>query len=414
MQISPRIIAPALFASVMAIYVAHSAFPAAQRLTGGFMAYYVAAQSVRAGTGGARLYDEEWFASEVMEASHGRVTDSYLANPPTLAVAWLPFAYFSVEASRRVWIALDVLFLAVALWLIAVELDWAQRPWAVLALSAAATLAVPTREQIYLGQMYACLLLLHVIGWRAYIHGRSALTGAALGLAMALKLSGWPIGVLMLAKRRWSMAGWALATAGIVALLSLPWVGLDAWRTFILEAIPRTLHWAAATLTAYQDTTGFWQHLFRYDARLNPHPLSNAPALATLLTLSTAVGACIALVACTRTASVAFAGAVALTELLSPAAEQYHYIIMVLPLAVLWHQAWRSNYWPLGCAALAATLLIACPIDYKSVHPVWAILHNYPRLLGGWLAFAALLYGDRMGGIALGDARTAAAQVTVR
>jgi hypothetical protein len=334
-----------------------------------------------------------------MQASHGTVTDTYLANPPTLAVAWLPFAYLPVEASRRLWLALDVLCLALALWLIAVELDWSQRPLATFALSALVIVAVPTREQTSLGQMYACLLLIHVIGWRAYIHRRNAFAGAALGIAMALKLSGWPIGLLMLGRRRWSAVGWAVVTAAAGALVSLPWVGLDAWRAFLLEAIPRTLHSAAATLTAYQDTTGFWQHLFRYDAELNPHPLLHAPALAALLTLGSAAGACVALLACTRTASVGFAGAVALTELLSPAAEQYHYVIMVLPLAVLWHQAWRSNSWPLGCAALAATLLIACPIDYKSAHPVWAIFHNYPRLLGGWLALAALLYADRMGSI---------------
>jgi len=363
------------------------------------MAYYVAAQTIHAGEPGERLYDDDWFAARVMEASHGTVTDVYLANPPTLAVAWLPFAYLSVEASRRLWIALDVLYLAVAVWLIAAELDWSRRPWATLALSALVTLAVPTREQLALGQMYACLLLIHVIGWRTYIHRRNAFAGAALGLAMTLKVSGWPIGLLMLAQRRWSAAGWAIATVAGGVLMSLPWVGLEAWRIFLLQAIPRTLHWAAATLTAYQDTTGFWQHLFRYDAELNPHPLSDAPALATLLTLSTAVGACIALVVCTRTASVGFVAAVALTELLSPAAEQYHYVIMVLPLAVLWHEAWRSNDWPLGCAALAATLLIACPIDYKSPHPVWAIVHNYPRLLGGWLAFAALLYADRLGSV---------------
>jgi hypothetical protein len=400
MQISSRTLALALLASLVSMFLARSALPAAQRLTGGFMAYYVAAQTVRAGEPGKRLYDNKWFAARVVEMSHGTVTDSYLANPPTLAVAWLPFAYLSVETSRRLWIALSVLCLALALWLIAVELAWSQRLWAIVALSALVTVAAPTREQIALGQMYAGILLLHVIAWRAYIHRRDALSGVALGLALALKVSGWPIGLLMLAQRRWSAAGWAFATAVAATLTTMPWVGLDAWRAFLLEAIPRTLHSAAATLTAYQDTRGFWQHLFRYDAQFNPNPLSDAPALATLLTLSTAVGACVALATCVRTASVGFAAAVALTELLSPAAEQYHYVVLILPLALLWHEAWRSNYWLLGCCALAATLLLACPIDYKSAHPVWAILHNYPRLLGGWLTFAALLYADRLEPIA--------------
>ena len=84
-----------------------------------------------------------------------------------------------------------------------------------------------------------------------------------------------------------------------------------------------------------------------------------------------------------------------LSELLSPAAEQYHYIILLLPLAVLWHEAYRSRDRVLGFCALAATLLIGLPIDYKSAHPMWFLTYNYPRLLCGWIVFTALLLADR-------------------
>ena len=395
MQILSRMLALALLALVLAIFAARTAIPAAQRLTHGFLAYYVAGQALRDGEPGKRLYDDEWFAARVMEVSHGTVTDINI-NPPPLAVAWVPFAYLSAEDSLRLWIALNVLCLGLSLWLIAVELGWSRRLWAIVAVTTLLTLAAPTREQIALGQMYACILLLYVIGWRAYVHRSDALAGIAVGLAIALKTQGWPIGLLMLAQRRWSAARWVVATAAVAGLATLPWVGLDAWRAFLFEAIPSTTTpWA--TLTAYQDTLGFWQHLFRYDAQRNPNPLFDAPALAAVLTLSTTIGACVALIVGKRTASVGFAAAVVLTEVLSPVAEQYHYVVMLLPLAVLWHAAWQSNNAALGCCALVATLLLACPIDYKSAHPAWAILHNYPRLLGGWLAFAALLYADRAG-----------------
>jgi hypothetical protein len=82
---------------------------------------------------------------------------------------------------------------------------------------------------------------------------------------------------------------------------------------------------------------------------------------------------------------------VALIELLSPAAEQYHYTVLLLPLAILWRDAWlhRSKF-ALGAAAVA-TFLIGWPIHYKSPHPTWAFLLSYPRLFGGWILFAALL-----------------------
>jgi hypothetical protein len=375
---------------ILTVFVVHTALPAAGRLTHGFMAYYVGGEVVREAGPASRLYDDPWFSARVRRESRGTASDVYLANPPSLAVAWLPLTYLTVDTARRLWIALSGLCLALALWLVADELGWSRRPWALVGLSALFTLPAPVREQFALGQMYACLLLLNVVGWRAYLRRQDAAAGAATGLALALKFSGWPIAVLMLARRRWIAVCWVLLSGAIIAALSLPWVGLAAWRVLFFEEIPHVMHWGAATLPAYQDTAGFWQHLFRFDAAFNPRPLLDAPLLASCLTLASTLAALLALLAQQRSASASFAAAVALTELLSPAAEQYHYIVLLLPLAVLWHGTWLSrNRWIGGCA-LAATLLIAWPLDYQSAHPWWDLLHNYPRLIGGWIAFAGL------------------------
>jgi hypothetical protein len=385
-----RIIATAILAAIVAVFLVHTVVPAAGRLTNGFLAYYVAAQTIKNGEPGARLYDDEWFSARVKEVSGGQITDIYLANPPVLAVAWVPFAYLTVERARRLWVCLNVLWLGIAVVLVTIQLP---RPWQLLGLVGTAalfTLPAPAREQILLGQMYSLMLLLHVIGWRAYTRRQDALAGVALGLAMALKLSGWPIGLLMLVQRRWT-AVWSSLVTGIgAAAITLPWVGIDAWRAFLL-AVPRVLNRPSATLTANQDTRGFWQHWLRYDSYLNPHPLFNAPALASILTVAMAAGACFALIRGRRPAYIGFAAAVALVELLSPVAEQYHYVLLLLPLAVLWYEALRLHAGAALYAACVATLLIAWPINYKAPHPVWALLLSYPRLIGGWIAFAALL-----------------------
>ena len=390
-----KISAPVLLAVLASVFFARVAVPSAEQLSSGYLSYYVAAQALRSGEPGKRLYDDHWFAQRALRLSNGRITDIYLANPPTVAVAWLPFSYLSVHGARKAWVAISVAFLGISFWLIAVELAWTAAPWLLTGMCAIFLLGAPTREQFHTGQMYALILLLHVIGWRAYVRQRYSTTGLAVGLAMALKISGWPICLLMVGQRRWSALGWAAGTAAAVALLTLPWVGVEAWRALLLQAIPRTLRWGAATLTAYQDTTGFWQHLFRYDTALNPHPLIDAPVIATLLTLATTAGACYALLKSRRAAGITFAAAVALTELLSPAAEQYHYVVLLLPLAVLCQAAWARRSVALGAIALVATYLITGPIDYKTVHPAWEILRNYPRLAGGWILFVTLLMPQR-------------------
>jgi Glycosyltransferase family 87 len=384
-------VAALFLAALVALFLVYTALPAASRLTNGFLAYYVAGLIIKNGEPAASLYDDQRFSARVREVSGGQVTDIFLANPPVAAVAWVPLAYLTVEQARKTWIAFSVLCLAIAIGLIAGELGKSPYLSGLAALVALFTLAAPTREQFLLGQMYALLLLLHTVGWRAYTRRQDALVGAALGLAFALKLSGWPIGLLLIARRRWTAAWASVITAIGAVAITLPWVGIDAWRVFWLNSVPQALRRPSATLTVYQDTAGFWQHWLRYDARLNPHPLFDAPLLATLLTAVATLIACFVLIARRRPDHLSFAAAIALVELLSPSAEQYHYIVLLLPLAVLWRDALLLRSQQALCAAGIATLLIALPVSYKAPHPAWALPLLYPRLIGGWICFAALL-----------------------
>jgi hypothetical protein len=390
-QMLGKIAAIMLLMVVLAIFLALTVLPAASRLSNGFLAYYVGGMVIKSGEPASRLYDEAWFSARVRQVSADRVTDIYLANPPILAVAWAPLAYLTPEHARKLWIALSALCLGVAVGLIATQLSGPPQLLGLAGLAALFTLPAPAREQFLLGQMYALLLLLHVIGWRAYARQQDVLAGAALGLALALKLSGWPIGLMMLARRRWTAVWSSIATATVAATATLHWIGFDAWRKFFVDAAPQALRRPSAALTVYQDTPGFWQHWLRFDARLNPHPILDAPLLASALTFVTAAIACIALIVCRRPAQLSFAAAVTLIELLSPAAEQYHYIVLLLPLAVLWHETWALRSKPGLLAASAATLLLALPVNFKAPHPAWAVLLSYPRLIGGWVIFASLL-----------------------
>jgi hypothetical protein len=380
----------ALLAALVALFLVRTVIPAAGRISNGFLGCYVAGQMLKKGEPGGDLYDDALVLARSAQVSGGPV-DVYSPNPPPLAVAFLPLAYLQLTDARHLWIWLNVLFLGLAIALIATQFSRPSPLLPIVVLTALFTLASPVRHQIFQGQLYGLLLLLHVIGWRAYTRRRDALAGTALGLAMVLKVSGWPIGLLMIAQRRWTAVAWAVIAALAVAIITLPWVGVDAWRAEFLNSIPETLRGSSATITAYQDTTGFWQHWFRYDAQLNPSPIIDAPWLATILTLATTVIACVALVVRRSPTYVSFGAAVALIELLGPSAEQYHYTVLMLPLAILWHEAWLHRSKVALGAAVVATLLIGWPIDYLAPHPAWALLLSYPRLLGGWVLFAALL-----------------------
>lgn len=389
-----------LLAAILGAFWRWTVLPAQSQLTGGFLAYYAAGDLIASGADARELYDTPAFEACVREISRGTVRDVYLGNTPALAVAWLPLARLPVETSRRLWIWLSVAFGAATLALTALRMPSASHLPAVVLLAAVFTLPSPAREQLLLGQMYLCLLLLHTLGLNAYERGNDAITGIALGLTMMLKLSGWPIGVLLLLRRRWRAAAWSAGTACAIFLFTLPWVGVEAWREAVLVQMPASAATPAAALSAYQTTSGFWQHLFRHDVEFNPHPVADLPWLAVAGSGLTAVAACTALLLPRLSSQVQYAGALVLTVLLSPLAEQYHYVLVLLPLALLCMNAWTTGSRPLGVASVIAFVLLAMPVDYESYSPGWEALLDYPRLAGGWVVFLALIWagGLRTGG----------------
>ncbi len=380
-----------LLAVLVAAFVMRTVLPAQDRLSSGFLAYYAAGDLVASGTDARQLYDAPAFGQRVQELSHGKVHDVYLGNTPALALAWLPMSKLPVESARRLWIWLNVAFLVAIIALAAARVPSAWRPGSVVLLTALLTLSSPAREHMFLGQMYGLVLLLHLLGWHAYERGNDALAGIALAITMMLKLSGWPIGALLLLRGRWRALCWAAGGAIAIFLLTLPWIGVDAWREAVFVQMPASAAMPAAKLSAYQTVSSLWQHLFRHDAVFNPQPVADLPGPASAGILLTTVAACAALALRRLSAQAQYAAALVLTVLLSPLAEQYHYLLVLPPFALLLVHGCLARSWRLGLILLIAALLLCAPISYKTYLPGWWAVLDYPRLAAGWMIFLSLV-----------------------
>ena len=197
-------VAAVLLTALVAFFLVHTVLPAASRLSNGFLAYYVGALIIKNGEPAANLYDDERFSGRVKQVSGGQITGHFPRESADHCRRVGPIGLFDGRTGPQV---MDGMQRALPC-NCDCDHDTAARGICRLAatrgLAALFTLAAPAREQFLLGQMYALLLLLHTIGWRAYARKQDALAGAALGLALALKLSGWPIGLLFIARRRWT------------------------------------------------------------------------------------------------------------------------------------------------------------------------------------------------------------------
>src|SRR5690606_18039489 len=186
--------------------------------------------------------------------------------------------------------------------------------------------------------------------------------------------------------RRWRALGWGIVSAALVGLASLPVVGLGAWRAYG-QLLPDLAARPERAVTAYQTQLGLIRHLLTFDAQWNPSPLFQAPALGTWLpwvAFIAMAGLSVYVALTTDRNDLAFAAFVVAGVVLSPFSLDYHYTLLLLPLAIL--IAWareQSSPWP-WLVLTAGIVLVGADLPYRSpwlAAGAWALL-AYPKLYG--------------------------------
>ncbi len=377
---------------ILAVYFAYFCMGAAARSSHGFIALYTASQLAVEGAEVSLFYDDAWYMDQAMRFQPD-ILEVYAPHPPTATLLALPLVGLSYRGARIVWIIFSVLCLTAALgWMLrTLPFEGVSTPCFLLVV----LLYQPLYENLALGQAYAVLLALFVAAWYSYRHQHEALLGIVLGVMLVVKVAGVLLWVLLLVQRRWRALAWATATALVLVLGTLPWLGFEAWQTYF-HVVPDLTAQPKWSVTAYQTLNGFFRHLLVFDATWNPAPLVHAPVLGIWFprfSFAAITGLC-AYMAVKRQdqPDLIFAVFVIANLLLSPFSSDYHYTLMLLPLAILivWVQK-QPRRW-IWIAFGLSVVLIANPLPHQS-----------PRLAAGAVAFLAYpkLYGALLlGGLA--------------
>ncbi|MBI5566994.1 MAG: DUF2029 domain-containing protein [Chloroflexi bacterium] len=380
----------ALLSLVGLIFAGRTLWPARFATAHGFPLYYTAGWLYATGQWGPAAYDDEWFGDRVESFTQNGVREIYAPGPPLLAVFFALLAGLDLATAREAWAWLNVPMLMLSIWLIGdAQARFEGGLWRAAGASFA-LLAAPVHEHFRLGQAYILLLLLFALAFWLVQHQHEASAGIALGMAFATKLSGLPLWFILLARhpRRTSVA--AVLTAGSLGLIGVVVMGLPTWLAFVRTLIERLTDYPLVAVTAFQSTSGFFHHLFAYDALWNPTPIGSQPWLANVLTWSVFVGATIATMRRARRAvfDLAFAAGLTLSVILLPLAEEYHYVLLILPIAVMLARVLRRPDQMSDLMWLTTIVfLIGWPLPYTAPELArgWSALLAYPRLYGGWL-----------------------------
>jgi len=370
----------------------------------GFMGNYVPSVLLVQGKLGPQAYDNEWFIQQVRIVTGQPISEVLAPSLPTVSLLALPFTFLQPQPARELWIWFNLFILLAGLGLLVTtyaQLDQSKARFSLwLTFIAFSFIFPPVAANFLAGQSIILFFGLFVLTLFGLVNRQDWLVGLTLGLALILKTTGLPLWLLLIVHRRWQALGWGIATTASIALVSLPWIGIDTWWAY-LQAIWNITGGPISAVTAYQTTYGFFTHLFRFDLTWNPAPILDWPGLAQPLTLFVTIATMTITLWLGRVTALVidfFAALIPLGVVLLPVGEEHHFIILLLPIFILVndlieHSSAKESLlldWLL--LGLALFLLVA-PIPYE--HPAlsvgWLAILAYPRLFGAWLIWIIVI-----------------------
>lgn len=230
--------------------------------------------------------------------------------PPSTVLVGLPLLALPFALAASIWIAVLLGAVAGALRLLGVR-DW--RCY-MLALSSFPVLLAAT-----FGNATLLLVAAAALAWR--YRDRPVVTGVAVGLAIALKLFLWPLGIWLLVTRRFRAA--LVAAVAASAAVFVPWaaIGFDGLRDY-----PSLLRVATDVFAPHSDSL--------YAGALGlglPSQLAHRAALAAGLLLLAGAAALARRPDGDRRA---FAVTIAAALVLSPIVWPHYFALLLVPLAI--------------------------------------------------------------------------------
>jgi hypothetical protein len=354
-----------------------------------FPNYYTAAVLTLRGEPRRSFYDLTWFQRQMNYTGTERQLGAYPPNTPLTMLPLLPLAPLDPQRAKQVWLALGLLSLAASVWMLASLTKFHPTEVLILALIAYGALSA----NFILGQYYLLLLFVLTASAWCLIRGRPVTGGALLGLIFALRLYTAPFLLYFAIRRQWKALAGMLGSMAIFAAVAIGVFGIDAVWFYITTILPRGLDGSITDpyLPGWGSMTAFLRHTFVSEAELNPHPLFNAPwiffFLRALYTLGVLALALLALPRDSREEDRDFAWFVIVLFAISPHTASYHFLLLLVPVALLLRGAPRV--WSLGLFALYALIQLPIRPWYASLFPkAWLLLAL--SIYTGWRFFRTI------------------------
>lgn len=374
-----------LTAAMAAMLLYYSTVKSTQ-LTHGFGSYYTHSRLLAEGGDLTAAYDSLYFHSKMSGYGFGRVKD--LPNLPTGSFIMLPLSFLGPVDAKVVWSAISLLALAGSVLLLFRTYSIPFNSIEGLILLVITFILNPLYNNMLFGQVYTLILLLSAFVLYGVKTGKPVLIAASVTLMLLFKGYGiYPLAALLIMKEYRAFFYTILFTS-VLLLLTLPIFGISAWQMYYTEFYSVVSYGTFAGHTAYQTFGSLLMHTFSSLPKVFLYYFAQASGLIVLFFITRRM------LPIGKTA--ALTCAIALNVIFSPAAENYHYILL-LPL-VYWTGSMITNLpKPKKILTVSFTVfaaLLAAPLGYLALNtsPFPVFLLGYPRLYAGAALLAIALF----------------------
>ncbi len=336
-----RIVRYAVIALLALVLLVRGIVPAFTTIDTDFPNYYTASRLVLEGKDVSRLYDDVWFKQQI--ASYGISVDGKFSPfPPPTILIMLPIAWLSPRTAMTVWTILNMFTLAVMM--VLVQRTTRKSLWwvSLLILFTGHGLINDFR----FGQCYLILALGLLLGYRSWSWNNPLAAGVLLGAGASIKYFPLVYIPLMILREEWKLLLTFILCVAALNGVTLAIVGTGVYEEFFKNIFMN--HLSANMQDQFSSAFQSWQSLFRRlfvgDDLLNPSPLFLWPA--GFVVLTSLVVATVILIAASEAWQLQRIGdetsfplqfslltIAGLTIL--PASATYHFLLLMLPVALL-------------------------------------------------------------------------------
>lgn len=329
----------ALLVILVLLLVWKALLPAWHTLNTDFPNYYVVARLLREGYSIDRIYDWIWL-QRIRDhwGIGGEGLIGFAGLTPFSAWPVLPLTVFTALTAKRIWIVLNLIFLAATAELLHCSSTLnRRRVWLITLLA-----FTPLRTSFLYGQMHILVLLLLVLAYFFLQRERPIACGVCVALSGALKV--YPLLFLLYFawKKQYRLALSTLAATLVLILAGILSFGPHLIHLYAAQILPTSLQ--AEGVDPYNvhaaSAASLLHRLFLYEPTLNPHPLHVSPSAYAILYPLFQVAVFLPVFALLRPSSAPsrekLEWATFLLALLvaSPVPSSYHFVVMI-PCLVL-------------------------------------------------------------------------------